>query len=1137
MTLTTSKTAKFVAGVVGFAMALSFVAPSATNAATMEELQAMIASLSAQLAALSGGSTSGSSTGYTFNTNLTIGSKGTDVMNLQKVLNMSADTRVASTGAGSPGNETSTFGPATRAAVIKFQTKNGITPAAGYVGAITRAKLNSMNTGTVGTTPTTPVGGGLAVSAGSQPSNALAPKGSARVPFTTFVLTAGSSDVTVNSVTVERSGQGEDAAFDGIVLLNSDGMQIGIAKNLNSNSQAIVGEPWVIPAGASRTYTIAGNMKSSLNSYAGQVVSLKLVSVNTSATVSGSLPITGASHTLNDNLTIGTSNPSRGALDPNATSNKEIGTTNHVFSSIKVDAGSAEDIKVWSIRWNQSGSASASDLANIKVYVDGTAYPTTVSADGKYYTAVFPGGLAIAEGLNKEISIKGDIVSGTNRTVAFDLYKKTDLYITGDTYGYGITPGTSGTGFSTGTPWYDAAGVVTITAGSASTISSSNTVAAQNIAVLVSDQPLGGFEVKMRGEAIEVDQMVFNLFANGNSVDDITNIKLVNQNGVVLAGPVDGVTTTGAAGTVTFTDTVTFPVGTTVLRLVGRLNSDFVTGDTVQASTTPYSQWTGVTGQSTGDTVSLSTFSSVITGNLMTVRGGALAISVSSQPSARSVIAGAQNFEFARYVLDAGQSGEDVRLSNFKALLALSTVTASQLSNCALYDGATNLTDGTNITLATGDNTFTFNNGGYTVPKGTSKTLSLKCSLASGATSGTVAWGLTDNSSTFTSATGVTSGLTVAETMTASAGQTMTASTSGSYTVTSDSALLYKVAQAGTTGVELARLRFTAGATEAVDLKQVALQLGNTASNSPADLVDTKVTLWYNGSQIGSAQFGGANPDLATSTMLTPAPRIPAGETITIVVKGDLSAQNINEGTPGAFLAITYDGNNNGINGNHGIGVDSQTTVSGGTTSDVTTSGLRIFRSVPEVAVTSNGGTLSAGADLYKFTVKNPSGRDVVFQKFSFSTATSGGAVTGFTLYGDGVAFNSSTADASGNGGTLLEILASGTSQAQIVPANTTKTYVLRAATAVDGASVSDTISIALLADTAYPSLANLMGTVAGIEANGGDLDNIIWSPFSTTTAEATAATQSNLDWTNGYGLAGFPSNAAFPVQTWTRAN
>ena len=190
MNLTNTRTAKFAAGFVGVAMTVSAFLPSVAGAQSTADLQAQIAALLAQIVQLQaqlGTQTSGStSTGYTFNTNLQVGSKGTDVMNLQKVLNMSADTRVASTGAGSPGMETSTFGPATRAAVIKFQTKYGISPAAGFVGPLTRAKLNSMggSTGTgTGTGTTLPTGGGLSVSAGVQPANSLAPTSGARILY------------------------------------------------------------------------------------------------------------------------------------------------------------------------------------------------------------------------------------------------------------------------------------------------------------------------------------------------------------------------------------------------------------------------------------------------------------------------------------------------------------------------------------------------------------------------------------------------------------------------------------------------------------------------------------------------------------------------------------------------------------------------------------------------------------------------------------------------------------------------------------------------------------------------------------------------------------------------------------------
>lgn len=83
---------------------------------------------------------SNSGTSATFTRDLNLGKTGEDVRTLQKKLNALGFT-VSLSGAGSAGNETTYFGPATQAAVIKYQIAKGITPAAGYFGPITRASI------------------------------------------------------------------------------------------------------------------------------------------------------------------------------------------------------------------------------------------------------------------------------------------------------------------------------------------------------------------------------------------------------------------------------------------------------------------------------------------------------------------------------------------------------------------------------------------------------------------------------------------------------------------------------------------------------------------------------------------------------------------------------------------------------------------------------------------------------------------------------------------------------------------------------------------------------------------------------------------------------------------------------------
>ncbi|MBC7981909.1 peptidoglycan-binding protein [Candidatus Parcubacteria bacterium] len=93
--------------------------------------------LTATQAATTGAAISSTLSSSAFTRNLTIGATGSDVVALQRFLNTNGFT-VASSGAGSRGNESSYFGQATAEALARFQASKGIAPASGYFGAVTR---------------------------------------------------------------------------------------------------------------------------------------------------------------------------------------------------------------------------------------------------------------------------------------------------------------------------------------------------------------------------------------------------------------------------------------------------------------------------------------------------------------------------------------------------------------------------------------------------------------------------------------------------------------------------------------------------------------------------------------------------------------------------------------------------------------------------------------------------------------------------------------------------------------------------------------------------------------------------------------------------------------------------------------
>src|SRR3989344_5308792 len=377
-----------------------------------------------------------------------------------------------------------------------------------------------------------------------------------------------------------------------------------------------------------------------------------------------------------------------------------------------------------------------------------------------------------------------------------------------------------------------------------------------HIAESVAGTPLGSFAITVIGEPISVSTVKFGLqLTGGDDGDDITNITLVDQNGVVLGGPVDGSATdytpTGGSaneGSASFSS-VTFPVGTTIVTIKGQLGTDFSATDTVRVQVNP-TDWTGATGQVTGNNI---TFSSALsTGNTQTVQAAALSATTLPNPIATNIVAGTVDFTFMTGLLDAANSGEDIRVTAIEVedAEALSTsgdvnfvdnveiwadITSSMSSRGDKYETKVSNTtqppaSSTNITPPTP----------IEVAKNTTVEFAVIGDLNSSAL----------NTSTFTfdigdstGATGVgkTTGTAASDAIPTGSGQKMTVSSGGTLTVTEDSSsptiAVQQIYLDNTTSEQtLAVFKFASNNVENIEIDTIALGQNGTTNNESVSM-------------------------------------------------------------------------------------------------------------------------------------------------------------------------------------------------------------------------------------------------------------------------------------------------------------
>lgn len=301
-----SKTTKIVAGVVGLTLALSLfvgVGAPAANAqgvslSQLVELFISLGIISSDKAATARAALSSYTPSYTFTMDLKVGSRGSEVMNLQKTLNMDSSTQVASSGAGSPGNESSYFGNLTKAAVMKYQILKGLS-ATGMVDASTRAELNrvvsSSSSSSVTTSSSSSIGstvgteGLITTKLSATPSDNANVRSNTNVPVYGIEVKAIGSDMTVDrfdtqvAVTVSSNAQNPAtfitgiSAYDGDTLLMSKALSSADFYKDSSDIYHIIlsGINFKVAKDATKVLTFKVNTTSISSSDTARVVTMR----------------------------------------------------------------------------------------------------------------------------------------------------------------------------------------------------------------------------------------------------------------------------------------------------------------------------------------------------------------------------------------------------------------------------------------------------------------------------------------------------------------------------------------------------------------------------------------------------------------------------------------------------------------------------------------------------------------------------------------------------------------------------------------------------------------------------------------------------------------------------------------------
>ena len=1021
---------------------LSGIVAPAANAATAADMQAQISALMAQINALntqlaaSKGTTSETSS-YTFTRNLTVGSRGADVKALQEILIADGYLKITT--------PTTYFGAATKAALAKWQAANGVKPALGYFGAITRAAVNALastttpitsttsTTPVVSTTSTTSVATGFNVVVSSDtPAAGSIVAGQAIADLGHFTFTnGGSAAVKVTSVKVHRIGVSSDNTLTNVYLYqgatkltDAGSMSLGIITFSNPNG--IV----TIPAGGSVNVAVKADI---LAGVSGQTVGAQIAAasdvVTDSATVGGTFPLNSNLMSVANVSDLATAGFTASALGATTAGGKiTAGASNVTIWSAPLNV-STRTVNLKYLKLRQVGSIPADALQNVALYINGSIVASsTLNANNDVIFDLSSNPFALTTG-SKTVEVHADIVKGSSRTFSLSLQVASDITLVDTSYGANITSTVSGTAsFPMSSPQ--------------STVDSASVSIAQDPAFTTTQivnnaasVVFGQYTMKAYGEDVRVGSLTVKPVFTGTAQDtEGFNNVAIYVNGAQVGTSQNYIRTSGSFpnsnGSLTFGsgNLFTIPAGTQVTVTI-KGDNVLVSGTTITAVQAtlgvPANAFQGLSSYATTPASTQS-----YAGQSESFVTGALTIAKNTGYTDQTLSPNVNKQKIGSFSIQASNA-EAVRVTNLEVDLSAGVMALTNLAN--LYVG-----DNMNPVAPQSTNNFSVN---FTIPAGGSKTVDVFADVATATGTASTSLKVTAN--------GVSTNNSVGN-ATAVVGQTITVTQGTLSSIALDGSSKLSDNVIGGSTVPAATFKFVAANGNAI-ITELKLAATASTTSTTASTAITSVTI--------PAAVAGTTNDVSAPVVFNPTTgtyiaylnglniSVPAGtlgKTVTANVAYSTVGTNAASTNQQAAVVLYY--------AKYQIG----TVVTTASTYSATSSLMTVVASKPSVAFVNDPASLASGAIagagtiVSKFTVSADNAGPVTLKQLAFTPNWSG-TLTNATS--DAVAIYDANDLSTALQNTATTSLTSGTQFALAltnevtIPAGGTKTFVVKADT------------------------------------------------------------------------------------------